>query len=335
MRVINHPLSGSSISPSARSPWGAWPLGGDPLGPPHPHPISDATFGSDTARHADSDTLGRMMPKATAACCRAHGVIQHIHSEPLIIKGHGPTLRGLMMATCPLDLATATVVLFLGGCGAPAAASAAAVASGYMAQGATLCVVDYRGFGQSAGAPDEMGLYEDGARMLRHLTDVLGVPVEHIVLHGYAMGATVAAELAARWSQSSETTGPSEAMRRTFGGLVLDRPMASVMAPVHGDQGTGLGYLSGLLSDEEDDTDPDAHHISHKLERIDPNTYTVLLCGDKDSLGVSGEELQHTLDRCGFHVEQAHLYVDTAAGGYDLFSCAEGCLSKLCRHIAG
>lgn len=328
MRVIYKNLAAGPHRATIQNHPGAW----GPLhdAGPQPHPLSDATFGSDTARHAGTEAFSHLLPAATAACCRAHGVDDSLHSDVLTIGGQGPLLRGLMMGHEPLQPDTDTVVLFLGGCGAPAAACAAPVAPGYLAEGAHLCVVDYRGFGRSAGAPSVTGLHQDGLRMLVHLIEVMGVPKEHIVLHGYAQGADVAADLAAHIG--AQHRGP-------LGGLVLDRPMASVLAPVAADQGTGLGYLSGLLEDDVGEAADEAHrhgdtgHISRTLQRVDPSTFTVLLCGDKDSLGVSGEHLQGILERCGFTVEQAHLCFDTAAGGYDVYTCAQSCIEKLCQHI--
>jgi uncharacterized protein len=57
---------------------------------------------------------------------------------------------------------------------------------------------DYRGYGESEGAPDERGVYLDALAAYRELRDSLGVPPERIVLFGHSLGSAVAVELATR-----------------------------------------------------------------------------------------------------------------------------------------
>jgi len=64
--------------------------------------------------------------------------------------------------------------------------------------GINLLAFDYRGFGESDGAPDERGLYDDATASYRHLTRSLGVPPARIVLFGHSLGSGVAIELASR-----------------------------------------------------------------------------------------------------------------------------------------
>jgi pimeloyl-ACP methyl ester carboxylesterase len=57
---------------------------------------------------------------------------------------------------------------------------------------------DYRGFGASAGAPTEQGLYADAAAAYEYLVDVEQVPASKIVLSGRSLGGAVAIDLATR-----------------------------------------------------------------------------------------------------------------------------------------
>ena len=57
---------------------------------------------------------------------------------------------------------------------------------------------DYRGYGQSSGAPSESGTYLDAQAAWRYLTETQGIAVERIVLFGESLGGAVAAWLAAR-----------------------------------------------------------------------------------------------------------------------------------------
>lgn len=63
--------------------------------------------------------------------------------------------------------------------------------------GLAVFIIDYRGYGQSAGKPSEEGLYRDGEAAWQYLVEVRSVPAEHIVIFGRSLGASVAAWLAA------------------------------------------------------------------------------------------------------------------------------------------
>jgi acetyl esterase/lipase len=193
------------------------------------------------------------------------------------------------------------------------------------ARQAAICVVDYRGFGQSAGLPDTDGLHHDARRMFEHLIGHLHVPQQKLVLHGYATGATVAAELAACLADEGQGL---------LGGIVYDRPMASALATVVGDQSTGLGWLGGLL-DEADSVSEHHQDLAHTLARIDRRVQTLLIRGEKDALGVSGVHLRRALAALGFDFDEAKLAVDAAHNGYDMLACCSGCIATLCAHAKG
>jgi len=64
--------------------------------------------------------------------------------------------------------------------------------------GWSVLLYDYRGFGKSAGRPDEHGTYRDAEAAYEHLTSALGFAPERVVLFGESLGAAVAIELARR-----------------------------------------------------------------------------------------------------------------------------------------
>ena len=82
-----------------------------------------------------------------------------------------------------------------------------------MALGLNLLAFDYRGYGESEGAPSEAGLYRDADAAYRYLRDTLGVPPDRIVIFGHSLGSAVAVELAARVPAA---------------GLILDGALTSV-----------------------------------------------------------------------------------------------------------
>jgi fermentation-respiration switch protein FrsA (DUF1100 family) len=85
--------------------------------------------------------------------------------------------------------------------------------AGLRAAGLHLFALDYRGYGESEGAPSEAGLYTDAESAYRFLRDSLGVPPERIVIFGHSLGSAVAVELAGRVSAA---------------GLILDGALTSV-----------------------------------------------------------------------------------------------------------
>jgi uncharacterized protein len=64
--------------------------------------------------------------------------------------------------------------------------------------GLNLLAFDYRGYGESGGAPSEAGLYRDADAAYRYLTNQRGVPTNRIVMFGHSLGSAVAVDLASR-----------------------------------------------------------------------------------------------------------------------------------------
>lgn len=64
--------------------------------------------------------------------------------------------------------------------------------------GLSVLIIDYRGYGDSAGRPTEQGTYIDAEAAWRHLTETRGFAPQRIVVFGRSLGGAVAAWLAAR-----------------------------------------------------------------------------------------------------------------------------------------
>jgi len=71
-------------------------------------------------------------------------------------------------------------------------------------------IVDYRGYGASAGRPTEAGTYRDAEAAWRHLTAERGIPAHQILVFGRSLGGAVAAWLA------SEVTPGALVVEATF-----------------------------------------------------------------------------------------------------------------------
>ncbi len=64
--------------------------------------------------------------------------------------------------------------------------------------GNNVLIIDYRGYGQSAGSPSETGLYLDAAAAWRHLTVARGADPADVIIFGRSLGGAVAAHLASQ-----------------------------------------------------------------------------------------------------------------------------------------
>jgi fermentation-respiration switch protein FrsA (DUF1100 family) len=65
------------------------------------------------------------------------------------------------------------------------------------AAGSSILMLDYRGYGRSAGWPTEKGLYTDAETAYQHLLKT-GYRPEQIILHGESIGSAVAVHVASR-----------------------------------------------------------------------------------------------------------------------------------------
>lgn len=72
------------------------------------------------------------------------------------------------------------------------------LAQAFLELGWSVLLYDYRGYGKSAGTPDEEGTYRDAEAAYAELTEVEQLPPERIVLYGESLGAAVTLELARR-----------------------------------------------------------------------------------------------------------------------------------------
>jgi uncharacterized protein len=80
-----------------------------------------------------------------------------------------------------------------------------------VAAGSSVLILDYRGYGKSAGRPTEDGLYRDSEAGFIYLLGK-GYRAEQIILHGESLGTAVAVDLAGR---------------RPCAGLILEAPFTS------------------------------------------------------------------------------------------------------------
>ena len=136
------------------------------------------------------------------------------------------------------DLNKPVVLLLTGSCGS-AQEQGYDLAKMYSEKhGVNVLCMNYRGFGDSdGGLPSRNQVYKDGHTMFNHLLDQ-GFKSGDVMIHGYSLGATVAAKL----QQSAEKQGVP------LKGVFYDRPMTSVRAAAKAHMGGGAaGWVAGVL----------------------------------------------------------------------------------------
>ena len=119
------------------------------------------------------------------------------------------------------------------------------------AAGSSVLMLDYRGYGKSAGSPSEHGLYADADAAYLYLLNQ-GYSARHIVLQGESLGTAAAVDLASRKEcagvvlEAAFTSGSDMANRvlpvigpLLFRGFDSKRKIAKIRAPLlffHGDR---------------------------------------------------------------------------------------------------
>jgi fermentation-respiration switch protein FrsA (DUF1100 family) len=152
--------------------------------------------------------------------------------------------------------------------------------------GLSLFAFDYRGYGESEGAPSEAGLYRDAEAAYRYLRGPLGVPPSRIVLFGHSLGSAVAVDLAARFPAAGlildgALTSVPERGQEVFPYLPVRWIAGSRYASIEKIAGIGIPKL--FLHAEADEVIPVAH--GHRLYAAaqPPKRFVILRGGHGDA----------------------------------------------------
>lgn len=228
---------------------------------------------------------------------KLQGRIANGRVERVTLRGEAGTLAGIYYRA-EAKCATGKVVLFLSDAHATAATHSIEVASRYSHRGVSVLVVDYRGFGASQGVPTEEGLYRDAEAMLDHLVDHRRFLPKEIVVHGYGLGAVVAARL----------TGSAQRMNHRLRGIVLDHPRSAVSKAALAYE-VRLARLAGPASHKT----LGSFCLREHMEALSRDI-RVMLIADKDPAGGHGESLRKHLLARGFVVSGDGMVFDPRDG---------------------
>eukprot|EP00756_Hemistasia_phaeocysticola_P033206 Hpha_TRINITY_DN16453_c1_g10::TRINITY_DN16453_c1_g10_i1::g.161243::m.161243/K06889/K06889; uncharacterized protein len=113
------------------------------------------------------------------------------------------------------------------------------VARWYVSQGLHALLVEYRGYGSSAGNPSEKGIVEDAIEHVRLAQATLGVEASRVLLHGRSLGGGVACQVA-------REVHP--------GGMILESTFTSV-ADLGADWGVHPGLARMILRNRYESAD--------------------------------------------------------------------------------
>lgn len=122
--------------------------------------------------------------------------------------------------------------------------------------GASVLLIDYRGYGLSRGSPSEKGIYSDGEAGLNYLIRQAGFPVGKIVVYGRSLGTAVAVQIA---------------QQKKLAGVILVSPISSGKAVA---KSRGLGWLAALIGNPFDSID--------KIENL--CSPLLIIHGDRDRI---------------------------------------------------
>lgn len=167
--------------------------------------------------------------------------------------------------------------------------------------GLNVLIVDYRGYGESEGAPTEAGTYADAAAAWDYLMETRGIAADRIVLFGRSLGAAVAARLA---------TGVTPA------GLIIESAFTSVpdVAAKY------YWYLPvRLLSRFQYDTRAALAEVACPLLVIHSRHDEIIPFEHGEALYAAGREPKTFLEITGGHNDGFFLSNDRYLGGIDKF----------------
>lgn len=184
-----------------------------------------------------------------------------------------------------------TTVLILSGSGGSSEEYTRPMAEKYTRMGARVVALNYRGYGQShksnkklseGGTPTEKGLYEDAEAIYDHLIQGEGgltkTAGNEIIVHGYSLGAPIAATLVKRILKKGGSVK----------GLVLDRAMPSTYEAAKADraknwEANGAKLAVGSFSVKEK---------LEKIKKINANLPIVITsAGSTDKLAAKDKEI--------------------------------------------
>ena len=155
--------------------------------------------------------------------------------------------------------------------------------------GMSLLAFDYRGYGESDGAPSEQGLYRDADAAYRFLREIRGVPADRIVVFGHSLGSAVAIHLANRQPAAGlivegALTSATDRGGELYPYLPIRWIARSRFSSI--DKVSGIAVPKLFLHAADDDVIPQAHGRRLFDAAQEPKTFVELQGGHADAFDV-------------------------------------------------
>lgn len=104
----------------------------------------------------------------------------------------------------------------------------------FYAEGFSVFLFDYRGYGKSEGEPTEKGTYKDAEGALNYLHAKLRIPLSRIVPVGESMGGAVVVELCTGYNfRAAVLISPATSLSQVMLHLYPDRPLQKKIAAIY------------------------------------------------------------------------------------------------------
>lgn len=152
--------------------------------------------------------------------------------------------------------------------------------------GWAVLLYDYRGYGKSAGKPDEEGTYRDGEAAYDHLARVEGFTPERIVFYGESLGAGIAFELARRRPVAAVISESAFTSLPDVGADVYPYLPVRLLARIRYDNRAKIGALGVpvlLVHSPQDEIVPVAHVHALFAAAREPKRLLLTAGGHNDS----------------------------------------------------
>jgi fermentation-respiration switch protein FrsA (DUF1100 family) len=157
--------------------------------------------------------------------------------------------------------------------------------------GLSVFIIDYRGYGESAGSPSEDGLYRDAEAAWEYLVEGRGIGAENIIVFGRSLGGSLAAWLAAERHPralivDSSFTSVPDIGQDVYPWLPV-RLLARIRHPTR--EFVGIASCPVLVVHSRDDEIIPFHHGEALFDAAnEPRTFLELRGGHNDTHFTSG-----------------------------------------------
>jgi pimeloyl-ACP methyl ester carboxylesterase len=162
-------------------------------------------------------------------------------------------------------------------------------------------IIDYRGYGQSEGAPGEESTYLDAEASWEYLVSASGIPPERIIIFGRSLGSAVAAELALRHGDAaglvmeSGFTSVADVGKELFPylpvGLIVRHKYATI------EKVDRIGMPKLIVHSPQDDIIPYSHGVALYRRAAEPKAFLKISGGHNSGFMISGKHYVEGLSR--------------------------------------